>query len=144
MKVVIKKPHAGDEEQAVFHIYDKTEKIEKAIELLQSPDSLTVFHENKAHMISIDDIYYIESFDLKTYVYSEKNVYQSKSKLFELELELSKASFMRVSKQTVVNVRKIQNVAPYGGGRFEARLSNKERVIISRKYVPELKARFGL
>jgi DNA-binding LytR/AlgR family response regulator len=64
--------------------------------------------------------------------------------LYELEEKLEQGDFLRISKQTIVNVRKIKSVAPAGDSRFQTTLANGERLIISRQYVPALKERFGI
>ncbi|MCL2335792.1 MAG: LytTR family transcriptional regulator, partial [Firmicutes bacterium] len=85
-----------------------------------------------------------ESVDLKTFVYAEKTVYRSKLKLYQIEETLHRGDFLRVSKQVILNVRKIKSISPAGEGRFQAVLTNGEKVIISRQFVPSLKERFGL
>ena len=50
----------------------------------------------------------------------------------------------RCSKAMILNLAKVRSVAPSLNGRFEARLTNGESVIISRQYVPDLKKRLGM
>jgi len=61
-----------------------------------------------------------------------------------LEDQLGKNEFIRVSKSCILNLNKIGSLAPSLGGRFEARLKNGEKVIISRQYVNSLKEVLGL
>lgn len=82
--------------------------------------------------------------DQKVFAYCEKEVYEVKSKLYELEEELNAASFMRAAKSTILNLDKIKSLSPAFGGRFEALLKNGEKVIISRQYVALLKERLGI
>jgi DNA-binding LytR/AlgR family response regulator len=105
---------------------------------------LTVYLDNQAYPLPVDEIFYAESVDLKTFIYTNKTVYRSMMKLYELEETLNRNDFLRISKQVIVNVRKIKSVAPAGDSRFQAALTNGEKVIISRQYVPALKERFGL
>jgi DNA-binding LytR/AlgR family response regulator len=121
-----------------------TDSVMRAINMLKSPDSLTVYIDGQAFLLPAADIFYVESVDLKSFVYTEKTVYRSKMKLYEIEEMLNKSDFLRISKQFIVNIRKIKSVAPAGDSRFLATLSNGEKVIISRQYVPALKERFGL
>ena len=144
MKIIIKDPEIGEEETVVFSLKSMTERTLKAIEMLKTPDDLTVYEENKAMLIPVAEVFYIESVDLKTFVYTEHDVYLSKSKLYEHEEQLINGSFLRISKQIIINLRKVKSVSPYAGGRFEAVLTNDEKIIISRQYVAALKVRFGL
>jgi DNA-binding LytR/AlgR family response regulator len=144
MKIIIQDPSPGEGDSAIFNVRCLTDNINRAINLLKSPDSVTVYTEGEAFLLATNHIYYIESVDLKTFVYAEKTVYRSMMKLYELEDILATGGFLRCSKQVIVNMNKIKSVAPAGDSRFMATLLNGERVLISRQYVPTLKARFGL
>ena len=144
MKVIIQDPAADEEDSIIISVRNVTDNVLRAIDLLKSPDSLSVFIGDQSLLLPVRDVYYIESVDLKTFVYTEKTVYRSRLKLYEIEELLSRGDFLRVSKQIIVNIRKIKRVAPAGESRFYAMLSNDEKVIISRQYVPALKERFGL
>ena len=82
--------------------------------------------------------------DQKVFAYGKTEVYEVKSKLYELEEELPARDFMRSAKSTILNLNKIKSLTPAFGGRFEALLKNGEKVIISRHYVNVLKERLGI
>lgn len=88
--------------------------------------------------------FYFEATDNKVFAYGQKNVYEVKEKLYQLEEQLVSFPFMRASKSMILNLDKIRHLSPAFGGRFEALLENEEKVIISRQYVPVLKERLGL
>ena len=145
MRITIQDPLPGENESAVISVKHVTERINRAVNLLKSPDDLTVYDDdNQIFMLPVGSIFYVESVDLKTFVYAEKTVYRSRLKLYELEDFLGASDFLRASKQIIVNVRKIHSIAPIGGARFAAKLTNNETIIISRQFVSALKERFGL
>lgn len=144
MRIIIQDPAPGEEDFVTISVRHMTDSVIRAINLLKTPDSLPVTLDDQNYLLPVCDVYYAESVDLKTFVYAEKAVYRSRLKLYELEENLSHSDFLRVSKQAVVNIRKIQSVSPAGDSRFQATLTNGEKVIISRQYVPALKERFGL
>ncbi|MCL1851451.1 MAG: LytTR family transcriptional regulator [Peptococcaceae bacterium] len=144
MRIIIQDPAPGEDDNVVISVRCMTDNIARAISLLKSPDSVTVYKDGQALLLPVSGIYYAESVDLKTFIYAEKAVFRSRQKLYEIEETLNNSDFLRISKQVVVNVKKIISVAPAGEGRFHATLKNSEKVIISRQYVPALKARFGL
>ena len=47
--------------------------------------------------------------------------------------------FVRISKSIIVNLMKVVSIKPALNGRFVCKLRNEEEVIISRKYVPDVK-----
>lgn len=89
--------------------------------------------------VSLKDVYYFESVDDRSFIYTGKNVYETGLKLYELE-ELSKnCMFFRASKSAVVNIRKIKCLKPSFSGKFELTLMNDYKIMVSRHYVTDLK-----
>lgn len=97
--------------------------------------------EDRRYQIPIVDIFYIESVDDRTFIYLEKDCYESRKKLYAFEEVLASRRFARISKAVIINLMKIVSIAPALNGRFLCRLTNGEEVIISRKYVPEIRER---
>jgi len=144
MKIIIQDPAPNEEDSITISVKHMTDSIVRAISILKSPNQLTVYLNNNAFPLSVSEIYYVESVDLKTFVYTEQAVYQAKQKLYEVEELLDKSEFLRANRQTIVNIKKIKNIAPAGDGRFQATLTNGENVIISRQNVSAMKEVFGL
>ena len=72
------------------------------------------------------------------YLYFAKGLW-IQTAIYELEENLKPKHFLRISKSSLVNLMKIISVKSALGGRFSVVLSNGEEIIISRKYVSELK-----
>ena len=90
--------------------------------------------------IAVADVCYIESVDGKTFLYTSDGVFETASRLYELEELLKTKHFLRISKAMLVNLMKIQSIQPAFNGRFTAVLRTGEKIIISRSYVKALKA----
>ena len=97
--------------------------------------SITGSKGEKSYEIPIVDIFYIESVDNRTFLYSSKDSYETNLKLYEFEELLNERGFVRISKSVIVNVMKADSIKPAFNGRFLCKLTNGEDVIISRKYV---------
>ena len=106
--------------------------------------SVAAKKDGRTYTVSLGDIYYFESIDNRTFLYTEHEVYVSKLRLYELEQQLTKTDFVRVSKSCILNVRILQSVRALLNGKMEAELDNGEKVIISRHYVEGLKRKLGL
>ena len=100
---------------------------------------LTGTADDRMYEIAVSDIFYIESVDNKTFIYCKNREYETKQKLYELEEMLREKHFLRVSKPVLLNLMKVSSIKPALNSRFTAVLFSGEQVIISRKYVPELK-----
>ncbi len=145
MKVTILDIGPGEETEIIVKCHEMDENMIKLIKLLkQKHNKLNVYRDGKIHFIEPEEVYYFESVDQKVFVYGKDDVYETKSKLYELEEELPSKNFFRATKSTILNISMIKNLAPAFGGRFEALLKNGEKVIISRQYVSVLKEKLGL
>ena len=145
MKVTILDLEPGEEEEIIIKcdkINDNLQKLLNSIK--QGNDKLNVYKNGDIYFIEPEQIYYFESVDQKVFAYGKTEVYEVKSKLYELEEELPARDFMRSAKSTILNLNKIKSLTPAFGGRFEALLKNGEKVIISRQYVNVLKERLGI
>ena len=100
---------------------------------------LTGTADDRMYEIAVSEIFYIEAVDNKTFIYCKNREYETKQKLYELEEILREKHFLRVSKSVLLNLMKVSSIKPALNSRFTAVLFSGEQVIISRKYVPELK-----
>lgn len=144
MKVEVKQVTSKEDEQAVISAVTITEDIQNAIDILDhNCRVIPVLSDGETVMCKTDNIYYIESVDKRSYVYTKENCYETKYRLYELEEVLS-ASFFRCSKAMIINIRKIKSVKGELNGRMNAELLNGEQIVISRAYVKELKKKLGI
>lgn len=145
MKITIQDLHDGEEEEIIIRSRNMDEQLLKLIYTLKAGrDKITVSKGEKLFQVLPSDIYYFEAVDNRVFVYLEKDVYETKSKLYELEKRLEGTDFFRASKSIIVNLARLKSLSPSFNGRFEANMKNGECVIISRQYVPLLKEKLGL
>lgn len=144
MIVEYEKVEEVDSEHAIIKAVDITPEIQNAIDLLEgNSGGIAVLQNGATYLCRQNSVYYIESVDKRTYVYTKDNCYETKYRLYELE-EMLGIYFCRCSKAMIVNLKKIKHVKSDLGGRLEAVLLNDEDIIISRSYVKEIKRRLGI
>lgn len=145
MKIIIEDIAPDEEEAIIIRCREVDESILHLVNSLKvKREKLTVRQEDKILQIEPGDIYYFEAVDNKVFLYLEKNMYETRLKLYELERRFEGTDFFRVSKSVILNLAKVKNFYPSFNGRFEALMKNGERVIISRQYVPLLKNKLGI
>ena len=133
-----------EEEKAEIRVMERTQDIQNAIDLLEgNAGGIAVTQDGKTYLCKQNTIYYIESVDKRTYIYTKDHCYETKYRLYELE-SLLNGFFVRCSKAMVINLRKVKSFQSELGGRMEATLLNEEQIIISRSYVKEIKRRLNL
>lgn len=145
MKVTIEEIGKSLEEEVIIRCYDVNKDILKLVNQIKHSDNVLIGYEGESiHRIRYSAVYYIETVDNKVFLYCKDKVLESKLKLYELEDFLEGKKFFRASKSVILNVTKISSVKPSISGRFEARLENGEKVVVSRQYVPVLKKILGI
>lgn len=95
--------------------------------------------EDRVCLISAKDVFYIDSVDGKTFLYTNDQVYGVDTSLTELEAKLDGTGFVRISKNCILNISCLQSVRPFWNHRLEAVLLNGEKLIVTRHYIEELK-----
>ena len=117
--------------------------INRMISLIKSIDcEVKCMNEDTSQIwISALDIYFAESIDKRTYVYSEKAVYRTDFRLYELLNQLSNVGFVQISKSCIVNTNKLESIKSLPNSRIEAKLVNGERINVTRKYIAPIKVK---
>lgn len=140
MDVKISKIPEAETELVDIRCHEETESVREIADFVRSRQGmLSGTLEGRQYAVAVSEIMYIESVDNRTFIYTESKVCESKQRIYELEDILKPKHYLRVSKAALVNLMKISSVKPALGGRFSAVLSNGEEIIISRKYVADLK-----
>ncbi len=140
MDVAIEQIGQESRELVLIRCRAVTEEVREIADFVKSrAGSLTGTAEAKRYEIAVADIFYIESVDGKTFLYTKDRTYETAHRLYELEALLKTRHFLRISKPMLVNLMKIRSIQPAFNGRFTAVLSSGEKVIISRSYVKALK-----
>ncbi len=140
MKLEVRKVPESEPELVEIRYHRLTDEVQDVIAFVKSRQGrLSAVRDGKRFAVPVTDLFYAESVDDRVFLYTEADCYEIRMKLYELEDLLKSRSFLRISKGMLVNLMKITSVRPALNGRFSALLKNGEEVIISRKYVPDLK-----
>ncbi len=102
----------------------------------------TVYGEDKGrqYKINIREIYYIESVDKKTFIYTKDQVFRSERKLYHFMEELQGHEFVQVSKACIINLDVLKHIKSLYNSRMEATLINDEKITVSRTYLSAIKS----
>lgn len=115
-------------------------KTQKLIQKIKSLDlKVSGTSNGTVYQIPASDIYYAESLERKTFLYTEKDVYLTDKKLYELEELLREAGIIRISKSCLMNVDMLDSVKRLTNSQLEATLQNGEKLIVARTYLKQIK-----
>jgi len=145
MKITILEKESGEEDEIIIKCDSLDENLTKLINQFKGgKGKMTFYKDSKIVFVEPEQVLFFESVDDTVFAYTKENVYETKSKLYQLENELPTKTFFRANKAVIVNLDKIDSLTPTFGGRFEAVLQNGYRVVISRNYLNALKELLGL
>ena len=135
-----------EEPYADIHTNELTDNITKAMSILESDDSnemLAVKRGSDIALLEFSEIFMVRVEDKQDNVYTENQEYIIKKPLYQVEETLT-SDFVRISKTTIVNLKKIKRVAPSLKGMMFIELKNGLKDNISRKYLSEFKRALDL
>ena len=146
MKLIIEESDDYQENEILIKCQNQNdEEIQRIIQNIQSLQTSLICKKEKAYLrIYLENILYIESIDEKTFHYTIDDVYEASQKLYELEQNLQSQGFLRISKSCILNLEYLQHVRALFNGKYEATLTNNEKLTINRSYVAAFKKAFGL
>lgn len=135
-----------EEPYADIHTNELTDNITKAMSILESDDSndmLAVKKGSDIALLEFSDVYMFRVENKQVKVYTDSSEYLIKKPLYQVEESLG-SDFVRISKTTIVNLKKIERVAPSLRGMMFIQLKNGLKDNISRKYLPDFKQSLDL
>ncbi len=131
----IEEPHAD------IHTNELTDNVTRAISILESEESSDMVAVKKGSdiaLLQLDEIFLFRVEDKQVKVYTQSEEYIIKKPLYQVEETLN-SDFVRISKTSIVNLKKIERVAPSLKGMMFIQLKNGLKDNISRKYLPDFK-----
>ena len=122
-----------------------TPDIERIVSLMRMMDmQVAVKKDEETILLDAGDILYIEAVDRNTFVYTKDDTFESGLKLYEFERQLPEKDFIRISKQSILNLRKVKSLKTELNRKIRVTLLNGEQIIVSRMYSDELRKRLGI
>lgn len=92
--------------------------------------------------IGLPEVYYIENVERKIFIYTSKDVYRLDSSMSDLENMMPDTGLVRISRTCIMNTDHLKEIRQIKNSRLEAVLDNEEMLIVSRKYLKDIKRVF--
>lgn len=145
MKVAINIQAEIQEIEVIINCRAEDEDVRRIVCALDSLDTrLCCRYQGEQFQIALHDILYIESVDRRTFLYTERQIYETDKRLYELEAHLKNRSFFRASKAVIVNLKRTKSIRPEIGARLLLTMDNEEKIIVSRKYAGNIRTALGV
>ena len=127
-----------------------TDKLNDKIALLvkklseETPEVIAGFRDQNVTLLAQPDLFRIYTANGKVFAQTEREEYQLRLRLFELEQRLDKRMFARISHSEILNLNKVKSFDLSFAGTIRVSLSNGTATYVSRRYVPKIKQILGI
>ena len=98
--------------------------------------------DDRSVSIGISDIYYIENVERKLFLYTKDEVFGLDGTMPDIESRIFDTGLVRISRTCIMNTDKLREIKQIRNSHLEAVLDNDEKLIVSRKYLSEIKKVF--
>ncbi|MCR5251873.1 MAG: LytTR family transcriptional regulator DNA-binding domain-containing protein [Lachnospiraceae bacterium] len=92
--------------------------------------------------LGLTEVYYIENVERKLFIYTAKEVYRLDSSMPEVEKMAEDTGLVRISRTCIMNTDHLKEIRQLKNSRLEAVMDNDEKLIVSRKYLKDIKKAF--
>ncbi len=92
--------------------------------------------------VSISDIYYIENVERKLFLYTKDEVFRFDGTMADIESRIEETGLVRISRTCIMNTEYLSQIRQIRNSHLEAVMENGEILIVSRKYLPDIKRIF--
>ena len=92
--------------------------------------------------IGLSDVYYIENVERKLFIYTAKEVYRLDATMSEIDAMAIDTDLVRISRTCIMNTDHLKEIRQVKNSHLEAVLDNDEMLIVSRKYLKDIKKAF--
>lgn len=140
MKIIIEPQNSIEELLVKIFCKEQNDEVNRLYQHISNyAQPIWVMQNNLTYKLYETDIYYIDTVEGNTFFYTENAVYETKDSLATVEHSIKGRQFVRISKNCVINIDYLQQVAPYTNHRLLAHMRNGEKLIVGRTYIQELK-----
>ncbi|MCR4989437.1 MAG: LytTR family transcriptional regulator [Lachnospiraceae bacterium] len=120
-----------------------TDAVKGLVKRIESLDvSFNAISKDGQIRISISDVYYLENVERKVFLYTKEDVFRLNASMSEIDLITEDSDLVRISRTCIMNTSHLSGIRQLKNSHLEATLDNGEKLIVSRKYLHDIKRRF--
>jgi len=145
MKINIKQDSSMTETEITISCKQIDKELEAVISSLSLiNNSVSGKLNGETFFIPLGDVLYFETIDNKTFFYTNDKMYETPTKIYQLEEKLADTPFVRISKSSIMNIQKVKSIRSEENSKLMATLLNGEKVVVSRQYMQTIKIKLGV
>lgn len=120
------------------------EMLEVLSYLKKSMPKLAAKKDEGLILLSSNEVFYVDSVDNRTFLYTRNDVLESKDSLANIEEKFSDAGLVRIGKSQLVNLHHVRRLKSILYSRIEITLESGDKLVVSRHYAQAFKNRLGV
>lgn len=139
MRIITRK--VDNQPLTVIVEYPKMDRMtERIIEKVKHIDVCLVGkREDKSTKIDISDVYYFENVERKLFLYTKRDVFRLDATMADIDDMTANTELVRVSRTCIMNTEHLKEIKQIKNSHLEAVMDNDEKIIVSRKYLQDIK-----
>ena len=133
-------------DEIVLQVSPDNENAQSLVQALQGKDTNCVAGKigEKIYLVDLKDVELFYSYDNGVMFSAKGSEYKANEKLFELEHKYGHKSFMRISKSVIVNIKKIEYLAPAFNKKLIFKMESGKEEYSSRTYYTQIREKLGV
>lgn len=141
MKIDIDINKRYEEIQVILRSNEMNDETMEILEKLKTTKNKYILgkSDKKVYIVDVKDIYFFYSENQKVFVETEDFRYEVDERLYEIEENFKNTSFIRVSKFSIVNLKKVKNIDMSFSGNLTINFINGKKESVSRRYISKIK-----
>ncbi len=96
------------------------------------------------HVIPVAEVDYFKADGGLVFLHQADERYVIDTSLAQLEAELDPAVFLRIHRNALVNIARINRILPWGQGQMAVAFSGDRKLLVSRSHIEQFRRRMGL
>lgn len=148
MKLHINIDKSITESEILITTDQMTEEVNRIVDFInrtqESGAMLSGIRNGRVELLDQEKLIRIYAENGKVYARTDRDSYQLKLRLYELEERLDSSLFVRISNSEIVNLKKVKSLDLSFTGTICMELTNGEVSYVSRRYVARIKKLLGL
>ncbi len=134
-------------EPKVMVITDRmTDEVNRILRRLSedAPQVIAGFREEQVHLLEQEELYRVYAEEGKVFGVTQDGTYALRRRLYELEEQLDKKRFVRISNSEIVNLKQVKSFDLSFAGTICVALRDGTVTYVSRRYVSKIKQVLGI
>ena len=146
MKINLEYDAKLKDDEVVIKVSPDNKKTDTLIKTLSNEniDCVAGKLDNKIYLVALEDIECFYAFEGSTVFSSKDKQYRINQKLFEVQEKYETKSFFRISKSVIINIKKVEYLAPAFNKQLVFKMESGREEYSSRTYYSKIKNRLGV